>query len=93
MKKLSLLVSLLLVLFYSNAQNAPLISGQELGEIKNPLEWEGAIKKITDTDYELSLTGYIDDNWHVYSQYTPEDLENGLGPIPLFMDFKADSPK
>ena len=88
MKKLSLLVSLLLVLFYSNAQNAPLISGQELGEIKNPLEWEGAIKKITDTDYELSLTGYIDDNWHVYSQYTPEDLENGLGPIPLFMDFK-----
>jgi len=88
MKKLSLLVSLLLVLFYSNAQNAPLISGQELGEIKNPLEWEGAIKKITDTEYELSLTGYIDDNWHVYSQYTPEDLENGLGPIPLFMDFK-----
>ena len=88
MKKLSLLISLLLVLFYSNAQNAPLISGQELGEIKNPLEWEGAIKKITDTDYELSLTGYIDDNWHVYSQYTPEDLENGLGPIPLFMDFK-----
>ena len=88
MKKLSLLISLLLVLFYSNAQNAPLISGQELGEIKNPLEWEGAIKKITDTDYELSLTGYIDDNWHVYSQYTPEDLEKGLGPIPLFIDFK-----
>ena len=88
MKKLSLLISLLLVLFYSNAQNTPLIGGQELGEIKNPLEWEGAIKKITDTDYELSLTGYIDDNWHVYSQYTPEDLENGLGPIPLFIDFK-----
>ena len=88
MKKLSLLISLLLVLFYSNAQNTPLIGGQELGEIKNPLEWEGAIKKITDTDYELSLTGYIDDNWHVYSQYTPEDLENGLGPIPLFIDFR-----
>ena len=88
MKKLSLLISLLLVLFYSNAQNTPLIGGQELGEIKNPLEWEGAIKKITDTDYVLSLTGYIDDNWHVYSQYTPEDLEKGLGPIPLFIDFK-----
>ena len=88
MKKLSLLISLLLVLFYSKAQNTPLIGGQELGEIKNPLEWEGAIKKITDTDYELSLTGYIDDNWHVYSQYTPEDLEKGLGPIPLFIDFK-----
>ncbi|MFT5249155.1 MAG: thiol:disulfide interchange protein [bacterium] len=88
MKKLSLLISLLLVLFYSNAQDIPLIGGQELGEIKNPLEWEGSIKKISDTDYEISLTGYIDDNWHVYSQYTPEDLEKGLGPIPLFIDFK-----
>tara|TARA_B100000809_G_C15134928_1_gene530140 strand:+ start:2068 stop:4110 length:2043 start_codon:yes stop_codon:yes gene_type:complete len=88
MKKLSLLISLLLVLFYSNAQDTPLIGGQELGEIKNPLEWEGSIKKISDTDYEISLTGYIDDNWHVYSQYTPEDLEKGLGPIPLFVDFK-----
>ena len=88
MKKLSLLISLLLVLFYSKAQNTPLIGGQELGEIKNPLEWEGSIKKISDTDYELSLTGYIDDNWHVYSQHTLEDLENGLGPIPLFIDFK-----
>jgi len=88
MKKLSLLISLLLVLFYSNAQETPLIGGQALGEIKNPLEWEGSIKKISDTDYELSLTGYIDDNWHVYSQHTPEDFENGLGPIPLFLDFK-----
>ena len=88
MKKLSLLISLLLVLFYSNAQETPLIGGQALGEIKNPLEWEGSIKKISDTDYELSLTGYIDDNWHVYSQHTLEDLENGLGPIPLFIDFK-----
>ena len=84
MKKLSLLISLLLVLFYSNAQDTPLIEG----EIKNPLEWEGSIKKISDTDYEISLTGYIDDKWHVYSQHTPEDLENGLGPIPLFIDFK-----
>ena len=32
--------------------------------------------------------GYIDDHWHVYSQYTPEDSINGLGPIPLFIDFK-----
>ena len=89
MKKLSLLISLLLVLFYSNAQETPLIDGQALGEIKNPLEWEGSIKKISDTDYELSLTGYIDDNWHVYSQHTLEDLENGLGPIPLFIDLTA----
>jgi len=59
-----------------------------LGEIKNPLEWEGAVKKISDLEYEISVTGFIDDGWHVYSQFTPEDLEKGLGPIPLFMDFK-----
>ena len=88
MKKLSLLFSLLLVLFNSYAQDTPMIDGQGLGEIKNPLEWEGSVKKISDTDYEISVTGYIDDKWHVYSQHTPEDLENGLGPLPLFMDFK-----
>ncbi len=88
MKKLSLLIILLLVIFNSNAQETPIIGGQELGEIKNPLEWEGAVKKISDTDYEISVTGFIDDKWHVYSQHTPEDLENGLGPLPLFMDFK-----
>ena len=88
MKKLSLLIILLLVLFYSNAQDTPLIGGQAFGEIKNPLAWEGSIKKTSDTDYEISLMGYIDDHWHVYSQYTPEDSINGLGPIPLFIDFK-----
>ncbi len=88
MKKLSLLLSFLLVLFNSIAQDTPEIEGINLGEIKNPLEWEGAIEKINDTEYSLSLTGFIDDKWHVYSQHTPEDLENGLGPIPLYIDFK-----
>ena len=47
MKKLSLLIILLLVLFYSNAQDTPLIGGQAFGEIKNPLAWEGSIKKTS----------------------------------------------
>ncbi|MBT4918969.1 MAG: DUF255 domain-containing protein [Flavobacteriaceae bacterium] len=88
MKKLILLCSLLVALFNSNAQDISLMDTQVLGEIKNPLEWEGAVKKISDLEYEISVTGFIDDGWHVYSQFTPEDLEKGLGPIPLFMDFK-----
>jgi len=88
MKKLILLCSLLFVLFNSNAQDISLMGSQVLGELKNPLKWEGNIKKIADLEYEISVTGFIDDGWHVYSQFTPEDLDKGLGPIPLFMDFK-----
>ena len=88
MKKLILLCSLLFVLFNSNAQDISLMGSKVLGELKNPLQWEGNIKKIADLEYEISVTGFIDDGWHVYSQFTPEDLDKGLGPIPLFMDFK-----
>ena len=88
MKKLILLCSLLFVLFNSNAQDISLMGSQVLGELKNPLQWEGNIKKIADLEYDISVTGFIDDGWHVYSQFTPEDLDKGLGPIPLFMDFK-----
>ena len=88
MKKLILLCSLLFVLFNSNAQDISLMGSQVVGELKNPLQWEGNIKKIADLEYEISVTGFIDDGWHVYSQFTPEDLDKGLGPIPLFMDFK-----
>ena len=45
MKKLMLLYSLLFVLFNSNAQDISLTGSQVLGEIKNPLEWEGNVKK------------------------------------------------
>jgi thiol:disulfide interchange protein DsbD len=88
MKKLILLCSLLFVLFNSNAQDISLMGSQVVGELKNPLQWEGNIKKIADLEYDISVTGFIDDGWHVYSQFTPEDLDKGLGPIPLFMDFK-----
>ena len=88
MKKLMLLYSLLFVLFNSNAQDISLTGSQVLGEIKNPLQWEGNVKKTADLEYEISVTGFIDDGWHVYSQFTPEDLDKGLGPIPLFIDFK-----
>ncbi len=84
MKKLFLLVALFSIVFSATSQGIPGMGGQNGGEIKNPLEWEGSIKKLTDTEYELSIRGYIDDNWHVYSQYTPSE---GIGPIPLSMGF------
>ena len=59
MKKLMLLYSLLFVLFNSNAQDISLTGSQVLGEIKNPLEWEGNVKKTADLEYEISVTGLL----------------------------------
>ncbi len=84
MKKIFLLVALFSIVFSATSQGIPGMGGQNAGEIKDPVDWEGAIKKLSDTEFELSITGYIDDNWHVYSQHTPSE---GIGPIPLSMDF------
>ncbi len=84
MKKLLFLVSLLGILSPSFAQDALGIGGQNSNEIKNPLVWEGKIIKTNDTDYEISITGFIDKEWHVYSQHTPSEY---IGPLPLEMKF------
>ena len=38
----------------------------------NPVVWETAVEKISDTEYDLTFTGRILENWYVYSQYNPE---------------------
>lgn len=84
MKKLLFLVSLFGIFLPALAQETPAIGGPNGTEIKNPLVWEGEIKKTNPTEYELSITGFIDDKWHVYSQHTPNE---GIGPLPLEMTF------
>ena len=39
----------------------------------NPVVWETSVEKISDTEYDLTFTGSILENWYVYSQYNPED--------------------
>lgn len=84
MKKLLFLISLLGIVLPTIAQDFPAIGGQNSADIKNPLVWEGSIKKESDTEYELSITGFIDTDWHVYCQHTPSE---GIGPLPLEMKF------
>lgn len=84
MKKLLFLISLLGIVLPTLAQDFTSIGDQNTGDIKNPLVWEANIKKISANDYELSITGFIDEKWHVYSQHTPNE---GIGPIPLEMNF------
>jgi len=83
MKKLLFLIALLGIVLPTLAQDFTSIGGQT-GDIKDPLVWEANIKKTSDTEYELSITGFIDDKWHVYSQHTPVE---GIGPLPLELTF------
>lgn len=38
-----------------------------------PVEVETSVKKISDTEYDLIFNVYIEDDWHLYSQYNPKD--------------------
>ena len=40
---------------------------------ENPIEVETSVKKISDTEYDLIFDLFIDEDWHLYSQFNPED--------------------
>lgn len=46
-------------------------------QILNPVKWKASIEKKSNSEYLLRLDGDIETDWHVYSQFTPED-----GPLP-----------
>lgn len=65
MKKIYYLLFLLFIFFKAQAQ------------IINPVKWEVSIEIKSNSEYLLSFKGDIEADWHVYSQFTPED-----GPLP-----------
>ena len=52
-------------------------------QIINPVKWSSKIEKLSETEFNLVMEAKIDDEWHVYSQFTPAD-----GPIPAEFKFK-----
>lgn len=48
-----------------------------------PVLWSQETNKISETEYELIMTGKIADEWHVYSQFTPEG-----GALPTEFTYK-----
>ncbi len=52
-------------------------------QVLEPVKWTTKTEKISDTEFNLILNGTIDKDWHVYSQFTPDD-----GPLPLVLTFK-----
>ncbi|MEO0045096.1 MAG: Thiol:disulfide interchange protein DsbD [Bacteroidota bacterium] len=52
-------------------------------QIVNPVKWSSKVEKISDTEFNLVMEAKIEDGWHVYSQFTPEN-----GPLAAEFNFK-----
>lgn len=70
MKKI-LLSLVLLVSFLGNAQ------------IFDPVKWKTKVVQKSDTEFELVMDATIDDEWHMYSQFTPDG-----GALPSVFEYK-----
>lgn len=74
------LLSLLLLLAFANSN----------AQIVKPVKWTSKVEKISDTEFNLVMEAKIDDEWHVYSQYTPQaDLGSALPATFKFEDAKG----
>ena len=51
-------------------------------QIINPVKWTSKTEKISETEFNLIVSGKIDDSWHVYSQFTPDG-----GSLPMELKF------
>ena len=47
-------------------------------QMYDPVAWESSITKVSASEYELTFKAAIEDQWHIYSQNTPDG-----GPLPL----------
>lgn len=54
----------------------------DTSKIIEPVEWSGSIEKKSDVNYLFILNAEIEEEWHIYSQKTPEG-----GPLPLWFNY------
>lgn len=53
-------------------------------QMLNPVKWTSRVEKTTvSNEFNLVMEGKIEDDWHMYSQFTPEN-----GPLPAEFRFK-----
>ena len=53
------------------------------GQILNPVKWKTKVVQKSETEFELIMDATIENEWHMYSQFTPEG-----GALPTVFDFK-----
>jgi hypothetical protein len=68
MKKI---IAVILVLLIASATKA-----------QGPVDWKWSAKKIGDKLYEVRLVAKVDNDWHIYSQESPQG-----GPLPTSISF------
>lgn len=51
-------------------------------QMVKPVKWKHQVTKISGNEFNLVMEATIDDQWHIYSQFTPED-----GPVPAELKF------
>ncbi|MFD0834350.1 protein-disulfide reductase DsbD family protein [Mariniflexile aquimaris] len=56
-----------------------------IAQIQNPIKWSTSVEKISDKEYDLVITAEIEQDWHLYSQYTADG-----GSLPIFISKKED---
>ena len=71
MKKV--LFFLLIFLAFANAN----------AQIVKPVKWISKVEQLSDSEFNLVMEGKIDEGWHLYSQFTPEN-----GPLPAEFTFE-----
>ncbi len=52
-------------------------------QILNPVKWKTKIVQKSATEFELVMDATIENEWHMYSQFTPEN-----GPLPTVFNYK-----
>ena len=48
------------------------VAAHGFSQVKDPVKWSYASKKIDESTFEINLTATVDPSWHIYSQTTPE---------------------
>lgn len=66
-------ICLLLALMYAS------VSFAQMG---TPVSWSFSSRKLSANSYEVRLSAKLDEDWHIYSQSTPDG-----GPIPTNISF------
>jgi thiol:disulfide interchange protein DsbD len=52
-------------------------------QVVNPVKWTTKVEQLSETEFNLVVSGIIEPEWHVYSQFTPDG-----GPLPMVLEFK-----
>jgi thiol:disulfide interchange protein len=59
-------------------------------QISKPVKWTSRVEVVSVTEYNLVMEGKIDEGWHVYSQFTPQDGKYGS---PMAAEFSFENAK